>query len=120
LLDALKRKPSALVLDGEPGVGKTTVWLHGVDSARRRGYWVLESRPAAAEARLAFTGICDLLEGVVADVIGALPAPQADALRVAMLLVRPRGAPPDERTIAVAFRSAIRKLCVTRPRVAGG
>src|SRR5829696_1637095 len=46
---------------------------------------------------------------------GVRPAPQADALRVAMLLARPSGAPPDERAIAVALRSAIRQLCVARP-----
>jgi len=114
-LEGFDRGPRGLVLEGEAGVGKTTVWLNGVESARQRGYWVLESRPAAAEARLAFAGVGDLLAGVLPQVIGALPAPQADALRVAMLLVRPSGAPPDERAIAVALCGAIRELCVARP-----
>jgi len=111
-LEAVERGPRALVLEGQAGVGKSTVWLEGVESARQRGFSVLESRPAAAEARLAFAGVGDLLEGVLPGVIGALPAPQADALRVAMLLARPSGVPPDERAIAVALRGVIRELCV--------
>jgi hypothetical protein len=55
-----------------------------VDVAREPGHWVLESRPAAAEARFAFAGVSDLLAGVLAEVLDALPTPQADALRVAL------------------------------------
>jgi DNA-binding CsgD family transcriptional regulator len=104
----------AMVLEGETGVGKTTLWLAGVEVARGRGHWVLESRPAAAEARLAFAGLGDLLGGVLAEVLERLPAPQADALRVALLLEQ-GGVPPNERAVAVAVLSALRALCAVRP-----
>ncbi|HEY5986838.1 MAG TPA: AAA family ATPase [Streptosporangiaceae bacterium] len=40
-LDSLGGQPRALVLEGEPGIGKTTLWLAGLDDARQRGYCVL-------------------------------------------------------------------------------
>jgi DNA-binding CsgD family transcriptional regulator len=105
----------ALVLEGEAGVGKTTLWLAGVDAARERGHWVLESRPAAAEARFAFAGVSDLLGGVLAEVLDTLPTPQADALRAALLLKRAGDAPPNERAVAAGVLSALRTLCAVRP-----
>jgi hypothetical protein len=38
--------PAALVIDGEAGIGKSTLWLAGVDLAREAGMRVLSSRPA--------------------------------------------------------------------------
>jgi predicted ATPase len=43
---------SALVLEGEAGIGKSTLWRAGVDRARTRGARVLSSRPADAERGL--------------------------------------------------------------------
>ena len=44
---------SVLVLAGEAGIGKSTLWLAGVESARARGLRVLSSRPAENERSLA-------------------------------------------------------------------
>ena len=33
--------PVALVLEGEAGIGKSTLWLTGVEAARERGFRVL-------------------------------------------------------------------------------
>jgi DNA-binding CsgD family transcriptional regulator len=112
---SLAAGPAAFVLVGEAGVGKTTLWRAGVDAARERGSRVLETRPSEAEARLAFAGLSDLLDPVLDDLLDALPLPQADALRVALLLKRPTGAPPDERAVAFAFLTALRELAADRP-----
>ena len=40
---------TALVLEGEAGIGKSTLWLAGVEAARERGLRVLSSRPAEVE-----------------------------------------------------------------------
>jgi len=40
---------AALVLEGEAGIGKSTLWLAGLAHARTRGLRVLSSRPAEAE-----------------------------------------------------------------------
>jgi MoxR-like ATPase len=37
LLDALVAGPAALVLEGEPGIGKTTLWQAAVEQARAGG-----------------------------------------------------------------------------------
>ena len=42
---------AALVLEGEAGIGKSTLWQAGVDAARAQGLHVLVSRPAEAESR---------------------------------------------------------------------
>jgi DNA-binding CsgD family transcriptional regulator len=114
-LTLLATGPSAFVIAGEAGVGKTTLWRAGVDAARECGYLVLEARPVEAEAKLAFAGLGDLLDPELEQLLDALPAPQADALRVALLLERPRGLPPDERTVAVAVLKALRTLAASRP-----
>src|SRR3954451_24701412 len=41
--------PAGLVIEGEAGIGKSTVWLAAVAGARERGFLVLSSRPAEAE-----------------------------------------------------------------------
>ena len=114
-LDALPSGPSGLVIEGEAGAGKTTLWLAGVEEARERGYRVLETRPVEAEARLPFAGLGDLVGSVIDEVLGELPEPQADALRVALLLAPPRGLPPDERAVAVALLGAVRMLAQSGP-----
>jgi AAA ATPase domain len=42
--------PQALVLEGEAGIGKSTLWQEGVEQARGAGLCVLVSRPAEAAA----------------------------------------------------------------------
>jgi DNA-binding CsgD family transcriptional regulator len=106
--------PSALVLEGEPGIGKTMLWRKGVESARRRGYRVLVTRPGTAESDLSFAALGDLLAGFE-DEIGALPEPQRRALRVAMLLEDPKGLPPDPRAIGVAVGGLFRALAREGP-----
>ena len=114
-LESLEAGPAGLVLSGDAGVGKTILWRAGAGAARNLGYQVLETRPAEAEARLAFVGLGDLLGEGLDELLEALSPPQADALRVALLLEQPRGAPPDERAVAVAFLSALRFYASDRP-----
>jgi predicted ATPase len=47
-IDAVREGPAALVLEGEAGIGKSTLWVAGVDHASTRGFRVLSSRPAEA------------------------------------------------------------------------
>ena len=77
--------PSALVLEGEAGIGKSTLWLDGLDLARGRGIRVLSSRPAEAERALVHAGLGDLLEDVLEEALPSLAAPRRSALEVAML-----------------------------------
>ena len=72
----------ALVLSGEPGIGKTTLWEAGIAAARERGVRVLVARPSGAETELSFAGLIDLCDGLEVDM---LPEPQRDALEAALL-----------------------------------
>ena len=39
--------PTALLIDGEAGIGKTIVWQEGIQRAETRGYRVLRASPSA-------------------------------------------------------------------------
>src|SRR5438128_3896342 len=84
-IDGLQGGPAALVLEGDAGIGKSTLWLAGVEHARAHGLRVLASRPAEAERGLAYVGLGDLFEDVLDDVLAALSAPRRRALELALL-----------------------------------
>src|SRR5215467_12493553 len=98
----------ALVVCGEPGIGKSTVWEAGVGLARSRGFAVWCARPGEAEARLSFAGLADLLEGAGAGVLAGLAGPQRRALEVAVMRAEPEGAPPEPLAVAAALLAALR------------
>ena len=52
-LRSAAHQPSGLVIEGEPGIGKTTLWLSGVEEARDSGYRVFQARVGQAESVLA-------------------------------------------------------------------
>jgi DNA-binding CsgD family transcriptional regulator len=114
-LDAVPSGPSSLLLAGEAGIGKTTVWLAGVAGAAERSYLVLSSRPAEAEAKLSFAALADLLGGVVEQVLSDLPTPQQAALRMALLLEDPAGRSTEPMAVCAAFLGAIRRLALLSP-----
>ena len=62
---------------------------------------------------LPFAGLGDLVESTLDEVLDDLPEPQADALRVALLLAPPGQAPLDERAVAVAVLGVLRELART-------
>lgn len=105
---------TTLLIEGEPGIGKTTLWQAGVVRAEELGFRVLQARPAAAERELSFAALGDLLLGVQ-DHIGALPAPQRRALRIALALADANGKPPEQRTIALAVLGLFRVLAEEDP-----
>jgi hypothetical protein len=92
LLEAPARLPLAVVLHGAAGVGKTSLWLAGVEAALERGYRVMSCRPSEVEARLSYTGVTDLLGGTVDDVLPELPPLQRRALEAALVLGEPDAA----------------------------
>src|SRR6266700_3737752 len=75
--------PAALVIVGDVGIGKTSVWRHAVRAASRT-HRVLSCRPASAEAPLAFSALDDLFGGVLEEIIPGLPEARGRALAVAL------------------------------------
>src|SRR4051794_22912899 len=111
LIDALEDGPAALLLEGEAGIGKTTVWNAGIEAARASGLVVLVCRGSGAEARLGYAALTDLLADVDAEPIAGLPAPQRRALSAALLRAGPAGGPPpDPRAVATGFLTLLEGL----------
>jgi DNA-binding CsgD family transcriptional regulator len=98
--------PVGLLIEGEAGIGKTTVVSEAIRQAREAGHRVLQVRPAEAEADLSHAALTDLIGGVFDTVIGELPAPQRNALEVALLRQEP-DAPADPRTTASALLNVV-------------
>ena len=92
----------ALVLDGEAGIGKTTLFEAAVAEARAQGFAVFSCRPAGAEAAFSFAALADLLKPVLPEGLERLPLPQRRALSAALLLEEVEGSAPEERAIAFA------------------
>src|SRR6266540_899991 len=107
--------PRALVLEGEPGIGKTTLWQAAVEDARTRGLQVLASSPVSVERQLSFAALADLLTDRLDAVASRLPLPQRRALEIALLLEDPAGGTAERRTVAAATLSALRELCGADP-----
>jgi predicted ATPase len=116
-LDHLPDGSRTVLLEGEVGIGKTTLIDWGRDAAQGRGLSVLAARPVEAEFPLEFAGLADLLEGVPGVLIDTLPAPQRQAVRVAVLRDELPESPLDPRTIATAVLTMIRALATTAPVV---
>jgi DNA-binding CsgD family transcriptional regulator len=109
LLDEREQLPGAVVLSGEAGIGKTTVWLAGIDAAADRGYRILSARPSEAETQFSFAGLADLLSKAVDHVLPALPPIQKQALEAALLLDESE-LHADDRAVAAAFLRAVQLL----------
>src|SRR5579872_5275986 len=101
-LDATDDGFAILALEGDPGIGKTTVWLEATREAEAHGHTALTCRPGSSETRLSFAALGDLLAPVSSDALATLPGPQRRALEVALLRADADGPPPDRRTISVA------------------
>jgi DNA-binding CsgD family transcriptional regulator len=115
LLDAVHDGPAALVLQGDAGIGKTTIWRAAVVEAADRGFRVLQARPSESEARLSFGALADLLAHIdLDDHRETLPRVQRRALDVA-LLRETADEPVDPRTIASAVLNVLRSLASVSP-----
>src|SRR6476660_3634465 len=79
-VDAVETAPAALLLEGEPGIGKTTLWRSAQAAAGDRGHRVLAATAVEGEADLPFVALRDLLDDVAPDAAQDLPPPQRAAL----------------------------------------
>ena len=110
-----ERQPSGLAIEGEAGIGKTTLWLAAVDQARARGFKVLSARVGQAESVLAYAALADLLSGVEQEAIARLPEVQRLAVDRVLLRASDGGPPTDQRMIASAFASIVERIAVDEP-----
>src|SRR3954447_23195475 len=111
----MRTESAALALEGEAGIGKTTLLREARRRAESAGSRGLACRPSAAEAKFSFSGLADLLSPVGDETFAALPDPQRDALQVALLRASPKQRPPLAQAVAAGFLGLIRDLARERP-----
>lgn len=107
--------PAAVVLEGEVGIGKTSIWRAAIDTLDARDFRVLSARPAEAESQLSYVGLADILDSVLDEVLPALPLPQRQALEVALRRAEPEAGAPDQAAIALALFGALRAAAKKAP-----
>ena len=86
-----ERQPTGLVIEGDAGIGKTTIWLAAVAAARDRGFLVFSARAGQAESVLAYAAVADLLGDVDPAVLAELPDLQRIAVDRVLLRASSEG-----------------------------
>ncbi|HEX4724355.1 MAG TPA: LuxR family transcriptional regulator [Pseudonocardiaceae bacterium] len=107
--------PDILVLAGEPGIGKTTLWRYAVEQATDQGIRVLSCQPSAAETQLSCASLADLLADVEPRVLAELPQPQREALDIVLLRQPQFGQATDQRATAAAVVTILTRLAEDGP-----
>ncbi|MFD0312919.1 helix-turn-helix transcriptional regulator [Streptomyces flavalbus] len=111
LLDAVRGGESrALVLRGEPGVGKTTLLAHLVE--RARGFQLVRVTSVQSEMELAFAGLHQVCTPFM-DRLARLPAAQRDAVSGALGLGSRRA--PDGLHVALGVLGLLAEAARDRP-----
>jgi DNA-binding CsgD family transcriptional regulator len=114
-LERGRRAPSALVLSGEPGIGKSVLWQAAVEQAQQSFDRVLAFRAVEAEATLSFGAVADLFSDVVEEVLPSLASPRRRGLAVALFLEEPSDDAPDPRAVVLGLVDAVRALAGSGP-----
>lgn len=99
----------ALVVTGEAGMGKTTLWQEALAAARETGARVLAARASEMELQLPFVALADLLAEVDVAAVDGVPALQLRALEVALSRTEPDKAELSV-PVAAGFTAVLRSL----------
>ena len=110
LEDARASRSAVLVIRGEAGVGKTALMRYAAD--RASGFRVAQISGVESEMELPFAGLHQLCVPLLGR-LDALPAPQQDALRVALGVAA--GAAPDRFLVGLATLSLLAEVAEEQP-----
>ncbi|MCZ8378291.1 LuxR C-terminal-related transcriptional regulator [Mycobacterium sp. CPCC 205372] len=114
-LNSTRRDAGALVLEGDAGIGKSTLLIAAVEQARGLGYQVLVAHPAQAESVLAYAALTDLLGDVDPSAWDQLPPAQRHAVDRVMLWDDAVGPATDQRAVAAGFLTLVEVLADRGP-----
>ncbi|HEY5629099.1 MAG TPA: ATP-binding protein, partial [Candidatus Limnocylindrales bacterium] len=118
LLDGLLQhaadgRGGALLLHGEPGIGKTVLLEYAATAAS--GFTVLHARGIESETQISFSGLSELLRPLL-DRVRTLPARQAEALESALAIGPPVSV--DRFAVAAATLSLLAAAAADQPVLA--
>jgi predicted ATPase len=111
-LDRAAQDGAALLVLGDPGVGKTALLDAAAGTAARAGARVLRAAGVQFEAELTFSGLHQTLLPLH-DELGQLGAPDRDALNVALGFGA--GPAPDQLVVSNATLHILRQAARARP-----
>jgi len=112
LLDGIGTGGGALVLSGEPGIGKSRLLSVAADLARERDYTVLSTTGVQSEAHLPFAGLHQLLRPLRSHA-ARLPATQRAVLDAAFGLTSEPA--PERFRIAMAVLDLLGEVAAEAP-----
>ena len=116
-LDELPRGSRSLLIQGEVGIGKTTLLECLKASAVDRSWQVLSTSPVEAELPWEFAALTDLLGTLPRSSVGHLPPVQQQALDVVVFRSEPPDGSVDGLTLATAVLTVLRGLANESPVV---
>jgi hypothetical protein len=112
LISEAPRRGNAIVLLGDPGIGKTSMLRAAAARARTAGFTILETAGVETEALLPYAGLHRLLRPVLSSA-GGLPAPLRRALLTAF--GEDDGVSPEPFFIALAALNLLAEISSRRP-----
>ncbi|MCC6832822.1 MAG: AAA family ATPase [Thermoleophilia bacterium] len=115
LLDDLTDGACALLLEGDPGIGKTALIETVGAEAVARGIRTLSCRPSERELQLPHAALIELLADVEDDALSVLPAPQRRALLVALRRMDPGDVASEWQTVAAGLATLLADLAGSSP-----
>jgi predicted ATPase len=89
----------AIVLSGETGIGKTTIWRAGLQRAAELGLETLVARPTETEAGLPYAALADLFATLSDEAFDQLPPKQGAAVGAALARIE-HTRPLDQHALA--------------------
>jgi len=114
-LDRAQDGPRVLLLEGEAGIGKSSLWLAGRRTAVSSGCRLLSAAPTEAESALPYAVLGDLLDPVAEETLASLPGTLRIALEAALFRARSDQAPTDQLAVSTAFLRVLRQLAADEP-----
>ena len=115
VIDPTREGMRCLLLEGEAGIGKTSLWLAARSAASAAGYGLLTCAPTEAETGLPYAALGDLLHAVPEEAIASLTDPLRTALEVALFRASSKQGATDQLAVSNAFLRVVRHLAADHP-----
>lgn len=112
LCEQVRRRGSAILIEGDPGVGKTALADACEQRAAARGMRVLRASGVLAEAAAPYSGLHLLLQPLFGG-LSELPPPQREALHTAFGIQQ--GSPPPPFLVGLAALSLLSAAAQNQP-----